>query len=441
MRLISEVPAVFLHGALRQLSASWNRHLKMTREGRPSGPPGFRSMRRGGSLYWQVQDVGGPCPVGKLITVTREGTRDRPARAVLRVPGPIGKVEIRYHRELPADAMVRFASLRVDDLGRYWVTMQYDTARVRQPASTGIVGVDVSVAVTAATSDGEVYHAPGLSPGQWQRRDRLQKAMARKRRLNPCRHDRFVTMRGRTRLVRGRCPPPGHPAHDCYCWKHSRRYARDKTDFLKLSQRAARQRTAASHLASRALADKYAIVVVEDLDVSSMTATAKGTESTHGRNVRAKAGLNRAILAQNWSQLRKFTAYKTQVIPVAAPKTSQECPQCGKVDPANRPERDLFRCVSCGLTGHADIVAAQNIKGRYAAPTAAAQSVAARETCLPVREQPANSNPNSTGTPQEQSGQAREISLLPTGNLVPQAWGKIGTRERAQRSGPRRLKR
>jgi transposase len=426
-RLVSEVPVVFLHGALRQLSASWARHLKMTREGRPSGPPGFRSTRRSGSLYWQVQDGGGPCPVRKLITIIRAGTRDRAARAVLRVPGSMGRVTIRYHRELPADATIRFAALRVDDLGRYWVTVQYDTVQVRQPASSGVVGVDVGVTVTAATSDGEVYDAPVLSLGQQQRMARLQRAMARKRRLNPCRHDKFVTVRGRTHLVRGRCLPPGHPDHDCQCWKHSRRYARDKAAFLKLSQRAKWQRTAASHLASRALADKYAVVVVEDLDVSAMTATAKGSEQAPGRKVQAKAGLNREIRASNWYQLRQFTAYKTRVALVAAPRTSQECPRCATVDPANRPERDLFRCVSCGLTGHADIVAAQNIKGRYSARTAAAQSVAAREICLPVGEQPANEHPSPT---QAQRGQDKAIILQPTRNLIPQAWGKIGTRKR-----------
>jgi hypothetical protein len=201
-RLISEVPSVFLRGALLQLSASWTRHLKALAEWRnrphapgqkcASSPPGFRSMHRGGSLYWQVKDGSGPCPATRFLSVTRTATRDRPALATLGVP-KIGRVVIRYHRELSADIMIRFASLRVDDLGRYWVTLQYDTAQVRQPASSGIAGVDVGVAVTAATSDGEVYDAPGLSPGRQQRKDRLQRAMARKRRLNPCRHDHFIT--------------------------------------------------------------------------------------------------------------------------------------------------------------------------------------------------------------------------------------------------------
>jgi len=467
MRLISVVPAAMLYGTLKQLSASWTRHLKALAEWRkhphapgqkcPSSPPGYRSVHRGGSLYWQVQDSSGPCPVGKFVSMARKGTRDRPAMATLRVPGKIGPVVVRYHRELPADTMIRYAALRVDELGRYFMTVQYETAQVRQPAASGTVGVDVGVVVTAATSDGDVYDAPGLSPGQQQRKDRLQRSMSRKRRLNPCSHDRFVAVAGRRhpKLLRGHCPAPGHPEHDCDCWKHSARYARNKTEYLKLTQRGTRQRTAAAHLASRALADKYATVVVEDLDVSAMTASAKGNEDAPGRNVRQKAGLNREILAGNWYQLRQYTAYKTQVVTVPAPYTSQQCPRCGTIDQANRPERDLFRCVSCGLSGHADIIAAQNIRDRYVAPTAAAQAVAGREICQPDREQPVNSQPNSTNAPDAtcDSGHAgdhgrsvpserpQEILLQPSGDLIPQAWGRPGTRKRPERRRSRRPRR
>ena len=250
------------------------------------------------------------------------------------------------------------------------------------------------------------------------------------------------------RVIRHYCPPPGHPDHDCDCWKHSKRYARDKADFLKLSQRAARQRTAGAHLASRALADRYAVVIMEDLDKSAMTRSAKGTEEKPGANVRAKAGLNRSILERSWYQLEQLVKYKTELVLVPAPHTSQECPRCGHIDPANRPERDLFRCVACGLSGHADIVAAQNIRGRYAVPTAAAQSVAARETCLVEGQQPANSQPNSTAMPgmpgehrcgepapgeRSHPDQGQEIILQPGGKLIPEAWGLIGARKRPER--------
>jgi transposase len=452
MRLISDVPAVMLHGALRQLSASWTRHLKMRQEGRKSSPPGFRSVHRGGCLYWQVQDGAGPCPLGKVLKVTRPGTGDRPAMATLRVPGKIGLVAVRYHRELPADTLVRFASVRVDGAGRYWVTVQYETTQVRQAAAGGVVGIDRGVAVTIATSDGDTYDPPCLSSGQQERKDRLQRAMARKRRLNPCKHDEWVTVRGRARLVSHFCPPLGDPGHDCECWKHSGRYVRNKLAYLKLSQRAARQRTSGAHLASRALADRYAVVVVEDLDVSAMTASAKGTEEAPGRNVRAKSGLNREILARGWYQVQQLASYKTQVVTVPARHTSQECPRCGHVDPANRPERALFRCTACGLTGHADVVASINVRGRYRSRPAAAQAVAARE-CLGESQQPANSQQYQTAAaepghqggdvaPGQHShpGQDPDLILWPAGKLIPQAWGQAGPRKAPHRRRPGRVR-
>lgn len=44
--------------------------------------------------------------------------------------------------------------------------------------------------------------------------------------------------------------------------------------------------------------------------------------------------------------------------------TSQECPNCGCTDPRNRKTRDLFRCICCGYTLHADINASRNIRAR-----------------------------------------------------------------------------
>jgi len=411
------VPSVMLHGALRQLSASWTRHFTMLKEGKPSSPPRFRSVHKGGSLYWQTQEGSVRCPLPGVI---RPG---RPGRAMLKVPGAIGLVKIRYHRVLPEDTLVGFASLRVDDTGRYWATVQYDTAEVRQPATSGVVGVDRGVTVTAMTSDGETYDAPGLSAGQQERKRRLQVAMARKRRLNPCRHDTWTQRNGRAHLLRGYCPPPGADGHDCDCWKHSRRYLRDKMAHLKLMQHETRQRTAGAHLASRALAARYATVVMENLDVSAMTASAKGTEDAPGRNVKQKTGLNREILAGNWYQLQQFVAYKTTLVKVPAPHTSQTCPGCGLVDAANRPSRAVFQCVGCGLSGHADIIAAGNIKDRF---TAVAQTVAAREICQPVREQPVNS-PNSIEAARLPS------AAEPSGALVPSAWGLGPPRTRKHR--------
>jgi len=53
---------------------------------------------------------------------------------------------------------------------------------------------------------------------------------------------------------------------------------------------------------ARRLAARHGLVVVEDLKVKQMTATAKGTVAAPGRNVRQKARLNRAILDKGWGR-------------------------------------------------------------------------------------------------------------------------------------------
>lgn len=44
--------------------------------------------------------------------------------------------------------------------------------------------------------------------------------------------------------------------------------------------------------------------------MSNMSASAKGTADAPGRNVRAKAGLNKAILDQGWFEFRQQLEYK-----------------------------------------------------------------------------------------------------------------------------------
>lgn len=70
-------------------------------------------------------------------------------------------------------------------------------------------------------------------------------------------------------------------------------------------------------------------------------------------------------------QLRSFIEYKAAlsgvpVILVNPRGTSHICPVCGHNERANRPNRDTFRCVQCGFSGHADHIAAINIARRAA---------------------------------------------------------------------------
>ena len=70
-------------------------------------------------------------------------------------------------------------------------------------------------------------------------------------------------------------------------------------------------------------------------------------------------------------QLRQFIEYKSAIagVPVEfidPQNTSRTCPSCGCIDKKNRPARDTFNCIDCGLIGPADHIAAINIANRAA---------------------------------------------------------------------------
>ena len=342
---------------------------------------------------------------------------------------------IRYHRPLPPDALAGFLVLREDN-GRYWLTVQYETALARQPAGTGILGIDRGVAVTLATSDGRAFTTPGLPAGQEARMLRLQRALSRRRRMNPCRGDRWVTVNGRSAIRRGPCPG------DDGCWKSSRRYQRCKAAYVRLRQHETAMRSDAAHKASRVIADTCEVAVFENLDVSAMTRSAKGTQDAPGRQVRQKAGLNREISAAGWYQIEAYTGYKArQLVKVPAHYSSQTCPRCGNVCAENRPSRDVFRCSECSFSGHADVVAAGNLAARHRAATAGACPAEARETRDRIGERPVNPHPTGDhrehrgggSQPGERSRTGQEVAqaVTVTAPLVPASWG-IGTARRRE---------
>lgn len=108
------------------------------------------------------------------------------------------------------------------------------------------------------------------------------------------------------------------------------------------------------------------MVVVENLKVSNMSRSAKGTIENPGKSVKAKSGLNKSILDQGWYEFRRQLEYKQhwlggEVIAVNPAYTSQACSSCCHTEKANRKTRARFECVACGHSENADIQAAKNI--------------------------------------------------------------------------------
>ena len=145
----------------------------------------------------------------------------------------------------------------------------------------------------------------------------------------------------------------------------SRRRERTRRRLARTQRRLAMRRRNWQHHASRRIAGRAHTVVIEDLNTRGMTRAAKGTAEAPGRNVRAKAALNRAVLGTGWSALRRMLEYKAgAVIAVDPAYTSRACAACGVIDAGSRKTRDNFECVACGHAAHADLNAAANIRRR-----------------------------------------------------------------------------
>ena len=133
-----------------------------------------------------------------------------------------------------------------------------------------------------------------------------------------------------------------------------------KRHLRRISGREARHRRNINHIISKKLVatakDTGRAIALENLKgIRSQTTVQKAQRRRHN----------------SWSfhQLRTFIDYKAKVagVPVlyVNPRgTSHTCPHCGLQAKQNRPTRERFECVRCGLAGPADYIAALNIAAR-----------------------------------------------------------------------------
>jgi putative transposase len=151
--------------------------------------------------------------------------------------------------------------------------------------------------------------------------------------------------------------------------KGSHNCAKQHLRMQKIHVRIANIRLDCLHKLTCDVSKNHALVVLEDLDIANMSASAKGTVENPGRNVKQKSGLNKAILDQGWGELKRQIQYKQlwrggQVIFVPPAYSSQECSQCGHTSAENRPSQELFYCTKCGHTANADENAAKVVLSR-----------------------------------------------------------------------------
>ncbi|MFD4923039.1 RNA-guided endonuclease InsQ/TnpB family protein [Streptomyces goshikiensis] len=150
--------------------------------------------------------------------------------------------------------------------------------------------------------------------------------------------------------------------------QQSKGYQEAKDRVAKLKARLAMHRATNLHLISKRLVQQYSEVALETLHVKGMTRSAKGTVDKPGRNVRAKAGLNRAILEASLTEFNRQIEYKARwhaVDIIRVPNwfpSSRLCSNCGWKDTTQTLKDRTFRCKECTMALDRDINAARNIK-------------------------------------------------------------------------------
>ena len=243
--------------------------------------------------------------------------------SLLRIP-LVGWVKLTRRGGNPwEDGAPKQVVLRHD--GHRWRAFVFYEIEVEQKLDDGeFLGVDMNVR-QVATSDGHFYFLPDLKKKE-ARRKRYQRRMARQ--------------------VKG-----------------SNRRKDTKKKLAKVSRKIANIRKNWIHQTTKEIAEKCGTVIVEDLKVKNMTASAKGTIENPGKNVKQKAGLNRAMQDTALGGFRRNLEYKCgRLIEVNPAYTSQTCSECRHVDKENRKTQARFLCVSCGFASNADTNAAMNIR-------------------------------------------------------------------------------
>jgi putative transposase len=322
---LRDLPAQCAQQVLRQLDAAYDNFWD------PNHPAHHPAFKRKGDR----QGIAFP---GQAIRVRRVSRR----MAQVRLP-KLGWVRFRLSR--PVDCAVRNATVSRDGLGWHIAFGVHQPEPAEPPVHTGPpVGVDVGIACSAflSTETTQRQRPDTLTPGEKRRLRGLEQRKARQ-----------VSF-----------------AKKHNGGRYSKRLRKTIAAIAEMKARQTRRRADWNHKLTTELAKSHGLIAVEDLRVASMVRSARGTVDQPGRNVAAKAGLNRSIADQGWFDIRRQLGYKTRryggvLVAVPAPGSSQTCSRCGVRDPESRQGCGrLFACTHCGYTEHADRNAALNILDR-----------------------------------------------------------------------------
>jgi putative transposase len=373
---LAELPAQASNAVAKRYWSAWERCWSGV-----SGPPRFHSRGKTRPSF----DI----PQARDLNLNRTSSKF----AVVQVP-KVGKVTIRYHRPVPVGSRITGARV-TNDRGRWTLVLRVEMPRpmpVIEEEARPAVGFDRGVVIPLAGSDGTTFsHPDWLTSGEKRHLLCLERQSARQR------HARWERSGGQGKGTIGKNERKTYDA------------------IARMRAKAARRRRDWRHQTSRIIAENCSVAVFEDLSITNMTSSAKGTAVEHGTNVKAKSGLNRSILNEGWVALLDLVRYKMAdnggtALTVPAQNTSLTCHSCGSTMPGQRKNQALFQCgaTDCGWSGNADFNAACNIVNRAVSrglvPTPSAGTVDDARSGYEQVKRPGPLSPVGTEAPLQQDG-------------------------------------
>ena len=350
-------------GTLQRAIVNHLRHTAPAEGVKPAGKPRRKSAERFRTLTISSPD-------NRIIFPTKNLGLPK-----LKIKG-LPAIRIKSSQIVPMDQQPSTIHITLKG-GKIHLRLVYDQAqhprlKPKDKVHTAL-GLDLGIALTVAASTGDTYLSPNEQYLAGQIRaaqQRLQRTIAAAIRLGHCGF-RAVLDEHNKQLLSSR----DRPRRELVWLKApTKSYLKARENLTELYERRNTLRHDFRHRVTSAIiklaqAQGSDLIAVEDLQIPGMTASARGTPTHPGRNVRAKSGLNRSILQQGWAEILTMLAYKARragirFISVWPAHSSQTCSNCGSVDPKSRRTQGHFACTACGHEENADINASRVIAQR-----------------------------------------------------------------------------
>lgn len=233
----------------------------------------------------------------------------------------LGWVEICTHRQPPAGAVLKSATISVSITGKYYASLLYVVGRksdivMVSPSLEQTLGLDYSSPHFYVDSNGKYADAP-----HWLREAEAKLAQEQRR---------------LSHMIKG-----------------SNNYQKQRTIVAKLHEKASNQRKDFCHQLSRKITNSYNVVCVEDLDLKALSQSLYLGKATMDNGF----GMFRTFLQYKLEEQGKYFVKIDRWYP-----SSKTCSHCGYINDALQLGERTWLCPCCGRTIDRDYNAAINIK-------------------------------------------------------------------------------